>query len=58
MSFTENNYEQALIQLFQQLGYKHLYAPYIERDYYVPFYQEQLFQSLYEKKKKKQEEAF
>ncbi len=48
MSFTENNYEQALIQLFQQLGYKHLYAPYIERDYYVPFYEEQLFQSLYD----------
>ncbi len=46
MSFTENNYEQALIQLFQQLGYKHLYAPYIERDYYVPFYEDQLFQSL------------
>lgn len=46
MSFTENSYEQALIQLFQQLGYEYLYAPYIERDYYIPFFESQLLQSL------------
>ena len=46
MSFTENSYEQALIGLFQQLGYKYLYAPHIERDYSVPFWENQLLQSL------------
>ncbi len=46
MSFTENSYEQALIQLFQQLGYEYLYAPHIDRDYSVPFFGSQLLQSL------------
>jgi type I restriction enzyme R subunit len=46
MLFTENSYERALIELFQRLGYTYLYAPYIERDYYVPFYESQLRQSL------------
>lgn len=46
MSFTEDNYEKALIALFEQLGYTHLYGPDIERDYYVPFYEEQLMESL------------
>ena len=46
MSFTENNYEQALIGLFQQLGYEYLYGPHIERDYFVPFQESQLLQSL------------
>lgn len=46
MLFTENSYEQALIELFQQLGYEYLYAPHIERDYCVPFWENQLFQSL------------
>ncbi len=46
MSFTENSYEQALIQLFQQLGYEYLYAPHIDRDYSVPFFESQLLQSL------------
>lgn len=46
MSFTENSYEQALIELFQQLGYEYLYAPHIERDYSVPFWESQLLQSL------------
>lgn len=46
MSFTENNYEKALIALFENLGYQHQYGPNIERDYYVPFYEEQLIESL------------
>lgn len=28
------------------MGYTHLYGPDIERDYYVPFYEEQLMESL------------
>ena len=46
MSFTEDNYEKAVITLFEQMGYTHLYGPDIERDYYVPFYEEQLMDSL------------
>ena len=46
MSFTEDNYEKAVTALFEQMGYTHLYGPDIERDYYVPFYEEQLMESL------------
>ena len=46
MSFTEGSYEKALIALFENLGYQHQYGPNIERDYYVPFYEEQLIESL------------
>ncbi len=37
MQFTENSYENDLIELFRRLGYEHLYAPDIDRDYYVLF---------------------
>lgn len=46
MSFTENNYERAIIPLFENMGYQHLYGPNIERDYFTPFYEEQLIDSL------------
>jgi type I restriction enzyme R subunit len=46
MSYTEDNYEKALISLFKKLGYQYLYGPDIERDYYIPFYEEQLLDSL------------
>ena len=42
MSFTEGSYENALITLYKNMGYQHLYGPDIERDYYVPFYEEQV----------------
>ena len=35
-----------MIALFENLGYQHQYGPNIERDYYVPFYEEQLIESL------------
>ena len=38
MTFTEDNYEKALIALFDNLGYQYLYGPNVERDYYTPFY--------------------
>lgn len=31
MPFTENNYEKALIALFENMGYQYLYGPNIER---------------------------
>ena len=46
MPFTEDNYEKALISLFEGMGYQYLYGPDIERDYYVPYYEAQLEESL------------
>lgn len=46
MIFSEDSYEKALIDLFKNLGYQYLYGPHIERDYYTPFYEEQLMDSL------------
>ncbi len=44
--FTESNYENALLELLDNLGYEHVYGPEIERDYRVPFYEAQLAHSL------------
>ena len=46
MSFTEDNYEKALITLYKNFGYQYLYGPDIARDYYTAFYEEQLVNSL------------
>ena len=46
-TFTESNYEQAIIKLFRdQLGYEYIYGPDIERDYAEPLFLERLQQSL------------
>ena len=46
-TFTESNYEQAIIELFRdQLGYEYIYGPDIERDYAEPLFLERLQQSL------------
>ena len=42
MSYTEANYENAVIQLIEQLGYAHVYGPEVERDYRDPLYSEVL----------------
>ena len=42
MSYTEVNYENAVIQLIGQLGYTHVYGPDVERDYTDPLYSEVL----------------
>ena len=36
--YTEADYENSVIQLFQELGYKHVYGPNIERDVRSPLY--------------------
>ena len=46
MSFTEESYENAVVGLMEALGYEHVYGPDVERDYHVPFYEEQLVESL------------
>ena len=35
--FTEADYERSVIELFQNLGYSHIYTPDLERDYSTPF---------------------
>lgn len=42
MAYTEANYENAVIQLIEQLGYTHVYGPDVERDYTDPLYSEVL----------------
>lgn len=38
MSYTESNYENAIIQQMQALGYAYVYGPDVERDYEDPLY--------------------
>ena len=44
--FTENSYEQALIDLFKQMGYEYEYGPDMERDYREPVNKEELWKCL------------
>ncbi len=46
MLYTEANYENAVIQLIEQLGYTHVYGPDVVRDYTDPLYSEILEGSL------------
>ena len=46
MAYTEANYENAVIQLIEQLGYTHVYGPDVVRDYTDPLYSEVLEGSL------------
>lgn len=45
-TFDENAYEQALIELFEQMGYRHVYGPDVERDRRNPLHEEVLEESL------------
>ena len=44
--FTEDTYEQAIIELFENMGYDHLYAPDMDRDYSSPLLDAELRNSL------------
>lgn len=46
MPYTESNYEKAILQLFEQLGYKKIYGPDVARDYQDPLFLEELQTSL------------
>ena len=46
MSFTEDTYEQAVIELFENMGYNHIYAPDMDRDYSSPLLDNILRDSL------------
>ena len=47
ITFTEASYENSIIELFQEMGYAHIYGPDVERDYTSPLYEEVLLDSLY-----------
>lgn len=48
-AFNESSFENSVIELFENLGYQHIYAPDLNRteeDLHYPFMREQLFSSL------------
>lgn len=46
MTFTEETFEKAIIELFKNMGYTYVYAPDMERDYYSPLLESVLRDSL------------
>jgi type I restriction enzyme R subunit len=46
MSFHEANYENAIVELLNELGYAYMYGPDIERDFRNPLYMETLTEQL------------
>ena len=44
--YTEEDYENSIIELFQNMGYRHVYGPDVERDYHCPLYSNELFDAL------------
>ncbi len=47
MPYTEADYEQAVIQLFEEMGYTHICGYDIDRDYRCPLHMEELTAALY-----------
>lgn len=45
--FIESDYENSVIELFQNMGYRHAYGPDIDRDFKSPLYDDVLQDSLY-----------
>ncbi len=44
--YNESSYEHALIELFQNMGWEHVYGPDIERDFHSPLYDSVLEDSI------------
>ena len=44
--YTEANYENSIIELFQNMGYRYVYAPDLDRDIYSPLYEVELLDAL------------
>lgn len=44
--YTEADYENSIIELFQGMGYQHVYGPDIERDFTNPLYETELLTAL------------
>ena len=46
-SFTEKNYENAVIELLGNIGYRHVRSSEIKRDFHSPLYEDELTAALY-----------
>ena len=44
--FSEAEYEDAIIELYQQMGYDYVYGPNVVRDYTDPLFQDVLTSSI------------
>ena len=44
-TFNEASYENSIIELFENLGYVHLYGPEVDRDIHSPLMEDQLYDS-------------
>lgn len=45
--YTEASYESSIIELFQNMGYRYVYAPDLERDFRNPLYEEELQEAIH-----------
>ena len=58
INYTEENYENSVVELFKNMGYQHIYGPDIEnRNYYSPLYEEVLEENIYKLNKTVPEKA-
>lgn len=55
--YTEADYENSIIELFQNMGYRYLYAPDLERNFRSPLYEEELLSALHRLNPKMPEDA-
>lgn len=53
----EAGYENSIIALLQNLGYGYVYGPDVERDYTIPYYEDELVDSIYRLNRSLPEEA-
>ena len=44
--YTEADYEKSIIELFQNMGYRYVYGPDVDRDFYSPLYEKELNAAL------------
>ncbi|WP_302951730.1 type I restriction endonuclease subunit R [Holdemania filiformis] len=56
-NYLESDYENSVLELFRNLGYEYVYGPDIDRDFYSPFYENILENSLLNINKKSSYEA-
>ncbi len=54
---SEADYENSIIELFRNMGYRHVYAPDLDRDFYSPLYEDELAAALHRLNSKMPEEA-
>lgn len=55
--YTEADYENSIIELFQNMGYRYVYASDLERDFRSPLYEEELVSALHRLNPKMPEDA-